>query len=55
MKIRVTIMTENNQHVPISKEKIEQVAAESWGNFLKLITENSSDNAYLECCEVVEE
>ena len=55
MKIRVTLMTENDQHVPIPKEKLEQIATESWENVVKLLNEISSDNTYLERCEVVEE
>lgn len=55
MKIRVTLMTENDEHFPIPKEELERLATESWENVVKLLTELSNDNAYLERCEVVEE
>ena len=55
MKIRVTLMTENNEHLPIPKEELERLATESWEKVIKLLNEFGSDNARLERCEVVEE
>ena len=55
MKIRVTFMTENDEHLTIPKEEIERIATESWKKLIKLLTELSNDTAYLERCEVVEE
>lgn len=55
MKIRVTLMTENDNHLPIPKEELERIATESWEKLIKLLNELSSDNAYLERCEIVEE
>lgn len=45
MKIRVTLMTEND----------ERLATESWEKVIKLLNGLGSDNARLERCEVVEE
>lgn len=55
MKIRVTLMTENNEHLPIPKEELERLATESWEKVTNLLTELSNDTVYLERCEVVEE
>lgn len=30
MKIRVTLMTENDEHLSIPKEELERLATESW-------------------------
>lgn len=54
MKVRVTIMTENDEHLPdISKEEIEARAKLGWNVILAMI--GSSDVAYVESCELVEE
>ena len=55
MKIRVVLMTENDEHLPIPKEELERLATESWEKVVKLLNEISDDNAYLERCEIVEE
>lgn len=55
MKIRVTLMTENDEHFSIPKEELERLATESWKKVIKLLNELGSDNARLERCEVVEE
>lgn len=55
MKIRVTLITENDKHFPIPKERIERLATESWGRVIKLLNELGDDSAYLERCELVEE
>ena len=55
MKIRVTLITENDKHYPIPKERIEQLATESWEKVIKMLNEFGDDSAYLERCEVVEE
>lgn len=55
MKIRVTLMTENDEHLQIPKEELERLATESWEKVIKLLNELGSDNARLERCEVVEE
>lgn len=55
MKIRVTLMTENDDHFRISKEELERLATESWEKVIKLLNEIGSNNARLERCEVVEE
>lgn len=55
MKIRVTLMTENDKHVSIPKEKLEQLATVSWERVIKMLNELGDDNVYLERCEIVEE
>ena len=55
MKIRVILMTENDEHLQIPKEKLERLATESWEKVIKLLNEFGSGNARLERCEVVEE
>lgn len=55
MKIRVTFMTENNEHASIPKEKLERLATEGWERVIKLLNELGDDIVYLERCEVVEE
>lgn len=55
MKIRVTLMTENDQHCLIPKKELERLATESWEKVVKLLNEIGDDNAYLERCEIVEE
>lgn len=55
MKIRVTLMTENDKHLLIPKEELERLATESWRKVVKLLNELGDDNAYLERCEIVEE
>lgn len=55
MKIRVTLMTENDKHVPIPKEELERLATESWEKVIKLLNGIGDDDMYLERCEIVEE
>lgn len=55
MKIRVILMTENDEHLSIPKKELERLATESWEKVIKLLNEIGDDNAYLECCEIVEE
>ena len=55
MKIRVTIMTENDKHrLDVPKEKIEQVARTGWNQLLTDLTP-SDEKAYVESCELVED
>lgn len=54
MKIRLTLLTENNSHVDLPKEVLEQKAKEAWETLLNLICLNGDDKAILEKCEVVE-
>ena len=59
MKIRVTIMTENDKHRPdLTKESIENSAKFGWNLLLKELLygyEDESESAYVESCELVEE
>jgi hypothetical protein len=55
MKIRVTLITENDKHLSIPKERIERLATESWEQVIKMLNELGDDSAYLERCELVEE
>ena len=53
MKIRVTIMSENDKHIPdLSKETIEAIAKTGWQIVLDSL--GSDDIAYVESCELVE-
>lgn len=58
MKIRITIMTENDKHLDekYSKELIEQKAKDGWDFVLKLLAISSDENetAFVESCELVE-
>ena len=58
MKIRITIMTENNKHLDekYSKELIEQTAKNGWDFALKALTLLSENNetVSVESCELVE-
>ena len=54
MKIRVTIMTENDTHSDHSKEEIERTAKTGW-NQLLMILGGGVDRAYVESCELVED
>ena len=58
MKIRITIMTENDKHLDekYSKELIEQKAKDAWDLVLKMILLQSKENetASVESAELVE-
>ena len=58
MKIRITIMTENNKHLDekYSKELIEQKAKDGWDFALKALALLSEKNetASVESCELME-
>jgi hypothetical protein len=55
MKIRVTLMTENDKPLPegVSKEQMEERTAMAWDIMLKLM--GGPDKGYVESCELVEE
>lgn len=56
MKIRVTLMTENDKHLPgYSKEEIEDATKKLWDAFLSTMLVADDDKAYVESCELVEE
>lgn len=56
MKVRVTLMTENNKHIneDISDEEIQKIAEDTWNIFIKMLNDDQDDKAYLEKVEVVE-
>lgn len=58
MKIRVTIMTENDKHLEekYSKELIEQKAKDGWDFVLKamLLSSDKNETVFVENCELVE-
>lgn len=58
MKIRITIMTENDKHLDekYSKELIEQKAKDAWDFVFKAlaISSNKNETASVESCELVE-
>ena len=58
MKIRVTIMTENDKHIDdqYSKELIERKTKDGWDFVLKALAISSDKNetASVESCELVE-
>lgn len=55
MKIRVTLMTENNSTVDGSKEDIEKLACKAWQGFFDLFTVRMTDKVIVEKCELIEE
>lgn len=58
MKLRVTIISENDRHISNeSKEKIEEAAKKGWNILLNTLSMLSSDdsNAHVESCELLEE
>lgn len=57
MKVRVTLMTENDEHVEgkYSDEEIQKTADRLWGDIAKLLNEgNDRDRYTVEKVEVVE-
>ena len=56
MKIRVTILTENDIENPVSKEWMEKTAKDAWQLMLDNICAGSdhNDKAIVESCELVE-
>ena len=58
MKIRITIMTENNKHLDekYSKELIEQKTKDGWDFVLKglALSSENIETASVESCELVE-
>lgn len=58
MKIRITIMTENDKHLDekYSKEFIEQKAKDGWDFVLKAMSLSSDKNetVFVENCELVQ-
>lgn len=56
MKVRVTLMTENNKHIneDISDEEIQKIAEDTWNIFIKMLNDDPDDKAYLDKVEVVE-
>ena len=58
MKIRLTIMVENNEHLDekYSKELIEQKTKDGWDFFLKglALSSENIETALVESCELVE-
>lgn len=56
MKVRVTLMTENNKHIneDISDEEIQKIAEDTWNIFIKMLNDDLDDKAYLEKVEVLE-
>ena len=53
MKVRITIMTENDKHVSEPKEKIERNAQVGWQMLMNSITGNG-EKATVESVELVE-
>lgn len=58
MKIRITIMTENDKHLDekYSKEFIEQKSKDGWDFVLKsmLLSSDKNETVFVENCELVE-
>lgn len=55
MKIRVVLMTENDKHVDLPKEQIEESTKAAWELLFKMLIANSpSEKAIVESCELVE-
>lgn len=55
MKIRVTIMTENDKHLPdIPDEQLKAITQGAWQLMLKLVNANPEETAIVEKVEIVE-
>lgn len=54
MKVRVTIMTENDKPVSVLGENSEEAARKAWELVLALLNAQSEDRATLERVEIVE-
>lgn len=53
MKIRLTVLTENDKHVNVPKEELERKTKAAWNMFFAMLSE-SGETATIEKCEVVE-
>lgn len=57
MKIRVTLMTENDKHVDIPDDELRKMAETAWKLMLSTISvfkEDPSDHATVESVEIIE-
>lgn len=55
MKIKVTFMTENDKHLDIAKEEIEENAKRGWELWCAMLNAaNPKEKITLEKCELVE-
>lgn len=56
MKIRVTLMTENDKHLDekYTKEQIEEMTKRAWDLLLSMLNQDPSENAFVESCELIE-
>lgn len=54
MKVRVTIMTENDKPISVLGENPEEKAKRGWELVLALLNTQSEDKATLESVEIVE-
>lgn len=56
MKVRVTLMTENDKHMPVSsKEEAERICRQGWDYLCKLILSgHEGEKATVESIEVIE-
>lgn len=56
MKVRVTLMTENDKHPNATKEEIENAAKKSWELLCMMFnnTVNQTETVAVEKCELVE-
>lgn len=53
MKIRITLMTENNEHSDVSDDKLRELATSAW-NMLLASASTDDDKGYVESVEIVE-
>ena len=56
MKIRLTIMTENDKHLKdgVSDRDVASKVAFAWNQILAAVTEGTNDSGYIENVEIVE-
>lgn len=56
MKIRMTVLIENDKHLCETKEKIEATAKKGWQQLFDLLSHgvNYEDKATVENCELIE-
>lgn len=55
MKVRVTLMTENDKHMPFAnKEEAERVCRQAWNQFCETVNSVSGEKSTVEYVEVIE-
>ena len=53
MKIRVTLMTENDKHMDASNDKLQEITKAAWDMLLAMVSADD-ETGYVESVEIVE-